>query len=138
MSPSNLDCHQPVHVSMGSGSGSNCNPLPRGDMALLAVRSVIGQALVWEFVLVFPRHPSIRGWTLEERLIHQAISCSNLGVCGKLYLSDFLCHARCNNVRTTDHGIWRILIEWRYIRTESPSPYVIQHERKDESHRDHN
>ena len=32
-----------------------------GDVAQQAARIAIGQALVWEFVLVFPRHPSIRG-----------------------------------------------------------------------------
>ena len=36
-------------------------PAAVGDVAQQAARITIGQALVWEFVLVFPRHPSIRG-----------------------------------------------------------------------------
>ena len=35
----------------------------RGDVAPQAARLAIGRALVWEFVLVFPRHPSTRGQT---------------------------------------------------------------------------
>ena len=38
-------------------------PASAGDVVQQAARLAIGQALVWEFVLVFPRHPSIRGQT---------------------------------------------------------------------------